>query len=209
MSSAVGLDSVNTRFKSGTAIVTVVLLWIAFTAIQAINLDDPAGTILFFAPGLLGIMILIRAGWRREECYLRLAPLSGAGFLALTAFLPLIAPILLSGNWVGLNWVSFLVYAPASAIAQELFFRGTLLPLLLKVLKAKPLFVVFVHSLLFAAWHIPLAALTAPLAGAVAVTVVTFFGGMAWGWQVQRDRTLVWAIVQHSLFLMAMSLFEW
>lgn len=32
---------------------------------------------------------------------------------------------------------------------------------------------------------------------------------MSWGWQVQRDRTAIWAMIQHSLFLMLMSLFAW
>jgi hypothetical protein len=29
--------------------------------------------------------------------------------------------------------------------------------------------------------------------------LVPFLCGIGWGWQVRRDRTVVWAMVQHSL----------
>jgi hypothetical protein len=52
--------------------------------------------------------------------------------------------------------------------------------------------------------------MTAPVAPApatFAVAVVTFLAGLGWGWQVQHDRTIVWTVAQHILFLMLMSLF--
>jgi hypothetical protein len=55
----------------------------------------------------------------------------------------------------------------------------------------------------------PVAFTTAPIAGAVAVILVTFIGGMIWGWQVQRDRTVAWAMGQNVLYLITMSLFVW
>jgi hypothetical protein len=39
------------------------------------------------------------------------------------------------------------------------------------------------------------------------IAAVLFIAGYGWGWQVHKDRTLVWAILQHSTFLIAMSLF--
>jgi membrane protease YdiL (CAAX protease family) len=209
MSPAAGYQALATRSRFRTAVAATIFLWAVFTAIHALDLDGPLGAILFFVPGLAGIGTLVLLGSGREDCYLRLAPLSRSGFIALAAFLPLLVPILLSGEWVGWGWLRVLVYAPASGIAQELFFRATLLPVFLMIFNGRPLFAVFLHSVVFALWHIPLAAMTAPMGGAIAVTIVTFAGGMAWGWQVQRDRTLVWAVSEHCLFLMAMELFEW
>jgi hypothetical protein len=39
--------------------------------------------------------------------------------------------------------------------------------------------------------------------------VVPFLGGLAWGWQVQRDQTVVWAMSAHILILIATSFFSW
>jgi hypothetical protein len=39
--------------------------------------------------------------------------------------------------------------------------------------------------------------------------VVTFLGGLAWGWQVHRDRIVAWTMVSHEALLMAMSFFTW
>jgi membrane protease YdiL (CAAX protease family) len=33
----------------------------------------------------------------------------------------------------------------------------------------------------------------------LAVLLVPFVCGLGWGWQVQRDRTVAWAMLQHSL----------
>ena len=44
---------------------------------------------------------------------------------------------------------------------------------------------------------------------AALIAMVLFAAGCGWGWQVQKDKTVVWAIGQHSLFLMLMSMFEW
>jgi membrane protease YdiL (CAAX protease family) len=209
VSPAAGCQSLATRDRCRTAVAATIFLWAVFTAIHALDLDSPLGSIVFFVLGLAGIGTLVVLGFGREDCYLRLALLSWSGFIALTAFLPLLVPILLSGEWVGWGWLRVLVYAPLSGIAQELFFRATLLPVFLMVFNGRPLFGVFLHSIVFALWHTPLAAMTAPLGGAMAVKIVTFAGGMACGWQVQRDKTLVWAMPEHCLFLMAMELFEW
>jgi thiol:disulfide interchange protein len=41
----------------------------------------------------------------------------------------------------------------------------------------------------------------------IAVAAVTFLAGLGWGWQVQHDKTIVWTLAQHILFLMLMSFF--
>ena len=209
MSPSVTCRALTTRPRIRTAAATAITLWVVFTVIYSLNLGGPLEAILFFIPGLLGISILILAGFEPKQCYLRVARISRAGLVVLAAFSVMLVPILLSGEWVGWNWLSVLIYAPASGIAQELFFRATMLPVFLMLLRGRPLLAVFLHSVLFAIWHVPLAFITAPVPGAVAVILVTFLGGMAWGWQTQRDGTLIWAVLQHCLFLMAMGLFEW
>jgi hypothetical protein len=47
------------------------------------------------------------------------------------------------------------------------------------------------------------------LPAALMVAIVLFLAGCGWGWQVQQDRTVVWAMLQHSLFHVLISLFEW
>lgn len=192
-----------------TAAAIVVLLWLAYTVIYTLHPTDELAAALEFIPGILGLGTLALAGFSRDECFLRAAPISRTGLALLGVFFIFLTPILLTGEWSGWNWKSALVFAPASGISQELFFRATLMPTLLKVLGGRTLLAVTVHSVLFAAWHMPVAFTTAPIAGAVAVILVTFIGGMIWGWQVQRDRTVAWAMGQHVLYLIAMSLFVW
>jgi membrane protease YdiL (CAAX protease family) len=190
-------------------VVIVLLLWAFYTTIYTLHPSDAISAFIELIPGILGVTILLVAGFTTEQCYLRLSPISKRGFLILAFFTIMLIPILMTGKWVGLSWMPVLVYAPLSGIAQELFFRASLLPVLIRVFGKKHLLAVFVHSLLFTLWHIPLAFTNAPLPGAIAVIIVTFIGGMVWGWQVQRDRTIYWALAQHITYLMIMSLFIW
>jgi membrane protease YdiL (CAAX protease family) len=185
------------------------LLWAGYTALVSLQLPDALSAFLELAPGVLGIGLLVYLGFSWRGCYLLPAPLSRKGALALGVFLPLLIPILVTGHWVGWSWMPALVYAPVSAIGQELFFRGTLLPAMIRVLPGRPRLAVCLQAVLFALWHLPLALATAPLPGVIAVTVVTFLGGVIWGWQVHHDRTLYWAMAQHVLYLVLMSLFVW
>ena len=201
------VDDRSSRVRS--ALIASLVLWAVFTAIHTLELDDPLNSILFFVPGVLGVAVLIYAlGYSPADLYLRVAPISRAGIAALAAFSPFLVPILLTGDWIGWNWTSVLIYAPASGISQELFFRATLLPVFVMFFRRKPLLAIVLHSLTFGLWHLPLALITDP-SGAAAITLVPLVGGLAWGWQVWRDKTVVWAMVHHTLFLMAMALFEW
>jgi membrane protease YdiL (CAAX protease family) len=118
--------------------------------------------------------------------------LLGVFVLSLAAILPV-------SNWQGWSWKAALVYAPAGGVSQELFFRAALLPALYLVLKKHAGLSLVAHSALFGLWHIGLLFLGAPLWAVLAVMLVPFIAGLGWGWQVQRDRTVVWAILQHSL----------
>ena len=189
--------------------IIILLLWAGYTTIFTFHPNDTISAIIEFIPGVIGIALLLTAGFTTEQCYLRLAPISKRGLLLLIVFTLALIPILMTGKWIGWSWLPGLIYAPASGISQELFFRSSLLPTVIYVFKEKRLVAVFIHAVLFTLWHVPLAIIQAPLPGAIAVTIVTFIGGVVWGWQVQRDKTVYWAMVQHVLYLMIMSLFIW
>jgi len=185
-------------------------LWAVYTVVYTLPLGDALSAGFELVPGILGLTILVVGiGFKPKECYLLARPISKKGLVLLMSFFVVLIPIMLTGRWVGWNWTSGLIYAPASGVAQELFFRASLLPIAIRLFKHNRLLAVFVQSALFAIWHIPLAFTTAPLAGAIAVVIVTFIGGMLWGWQVQRDRTVYWAMGQHIIYLILMSLFIW
>lgn len=180
------------------------LLWVSYTVLQTLfvtgNVSEPWLTFLGFAPGAVGIAVLMAAGQTKEQLFLQVAPLSRAGLLVLTGiFIFALAVVLPFGIWQGWNWVAALVYAPASGVSQELFFRAALLPAFLTVFKQRPQFALVLHSLLFSLWHIGPLFLGAPVWAVIAVMFVPFVCGIGWGWQVQRDRTVIWAMVQHSL----------
>jgi membrane protease YdiL (CAAX protease family) len=112
--------------------------------------------------------------------------------LALAALLPV-------GEWQGWNWTGALIYAPASGVSQELFFRVALRPGVQLALRKRARLALVGHSLLFGLWHIGPLFLGAPLWAVLAVMLVPFICGIGWGWQVQRDGTVIWAMVQHSM----------
>jgi hypothetical protein len=66
-----------------------------------------------------------------------------------------------------------------------------------------------VHSVFFLVWHLRTFTLLPSLPIALVVATVLFLAGTAWGYQVQRDGTILWSTAQHSLFLVVMSMFDW
>ena len=198
------------RLRLGFDAVIIFTLWIAYTAIYTFAPGGILSAGLDLIPGIAGVMVLtICAGFKLQECYLKPARISLKGLILLLLFLFALIPILLTSRWVGWDWKAGLLYAPASGIAQELFFRSSLLPVTMKVFKNNRLFGVLAQAVLFVVWHIPVAFMSAPLLGAIGVIVVTFIGGIVWGWQVQRDKTVYWALGQHIIYLMLMSAFIW
>jgi membrane protease YdiL (CAAX protease family) len=127
--------------------------------------------------------------------------LAGVFVFALAAILPF-------GVCVGWDWIASLVYAPAGAISQELFFRSTLLPTAERWLKRRPTAALLAHSALFGLWHIGPLFLGTPVPIVAAIMLVPFLSGLGWGWQVRRDRTVVWAMIQHSLIWVIGASFE-
>jgi len=182
----------------------VALLWVCYTALQTLfvtgYISELWSAIAGFAPGATGVFVLIAAGFTREQLFLRKTSLSRSGLVILAViFLLALAVVLPFGRWQGWNWMAALVYAPASGISQELFFRAVLLPAFLMAFKRQPRLALILHSLLFGLWHIGPLFLGAPVWAVIAVMVVPFVCGIGWGWQVQRDRTVLWAMLQHSL----------
>jgi membrane protease YdiL (CAAX protease family) len=191
------------RLRAGVAI--VVLLWLVYTTLQTLmtvgTVDQGMYAVVGFIPGILAVGVLLAAGLSREECYLQPAPLSGKGLAVLVAIFVLAsATVLPVGVWQGWDWLAALVYAPASGISQELFFRSALLPAMMVLFPGRPGLSLLAHSLLFGLWHIGPLFLGAPLWVVLAIMFVPFVCGIGWGWQVRRDGTVVWAMIQHSLF---------
>jgi membrane protease YdiL (CAAX protease family) len=181
-----------------------------YTALDVLSLPEPLFALLAFIPGTTSLGALALAGLTRPGLNLRLARISGVGLAALAATTILLLPILGSSTtWLGWRWVPALVYAPASGIAQELYFRSALLPGLEHALKGRRLLSLVVHAAIFVGFHVRTFRALPSLPLGVLVAAVLFLAGCGWGWQVQRDRTVLWAMLQHSLFLMLMSLVDW
>jgi len=186
------------------AIGIVALLWIGYTALQTLfvtgYVTEPWSAILGFVPGAIGVAVLIAAGLTREQLFLRISPLSRKGFAVLAGiFVFGLAVVLPFGSWQGWNWMAALVYAPASGVSQELFFRSVLFPALLLGLKDRPRLALILHSILFGLWHMGPFFMGAPIWAASAIVLVPFVCGLGWGWQVKHNRTVLWAMIQHTL----------
>src|SRR4030042_639097 len=183
----------------------MLFLWLLYTLVYTLPFDNNLEAILEALAGVLGIVILLAMGVTRQDLYLQVQSISKRGWIALgLATLALIGPLATS-PWVGVRWLPLLVYAPLSGITQELFFRASLLPAIQRLCGGKTWSSLVLHAVLFGLWHVPLAYLAAPISPWVAVLalfVVTSLAGLAWGWQVQHDRTVVWTMLHHSLLLM-------
>lgn len=198
------------RFPFIAALVITLAMAIAYTVLDTLQPQEPILSILAFIPGAVSLAALFAAGLTRADTNLRLARLSWPGAGVLAAVTVLMLPILGSStSFIGWQWLPALVYAPASGIAQELYFRSSLLPALERVLPGRRTIALLLHSAIFIGFHYRTFQALPSVGVAVLVAVVLFAAGCGWGWQVQRDRTVVWAMVQHSLFLMLMSMFGW
>jgi hypothetical protein len=198
------------RLPFAVSLAVTLSMAVVYTVLDVIQPAEPLLSLLAFIPGVISIIMLLAAGLTRNELNLRLARLSLPGLGALAAVIILLLPILgSSSSWVGWQWLPALVYGPTSGIAQELYFRASLLPALERAFKGKKTLALFVHSAIFVGFHFRTFQALPSLPMALLVTVVLFLAGCAWGWQVQRDRTVVWSMLQHSLFLALMSMFDW
>ena len=190
--------------RARIAVALVVLLLLPYTWYFAVDPDGFAGAVLELVPGVVGVGLLLAAGLRRGDCFLRLGRPSRSGLVALAAVTLLLLPILASGSWAGWSWAGVLFYAPLGGVAQELYFRASLLPALLLAVDRAPV-ALALHAVLFMLWHLR-TMLEMPRPLALVTAAVLSAAGLGWGWQTMRDRTVVWAMVQHTSFLMPMTL---
>lgn len=194
----------------GSALAITLTMGVLITVVDVLQPSEPLLSILAFIPGLISIAALSASGLSLDKRYLTLRWISAPGLLALAITTILLLPILGSSTeWCGWKWLPALVYAPASAIAQEIYFRGSLLPALEQALRGKKIAALLLHAVVFVGYHFRTFRSVTSVPIAVLIAVVLFAAGCGWAWQVQKDRTVVWAIGQHSLFLMLMSMFEW
>jgi hypothetical protein len=210
MTSQPSLKAAPTLIPFHLAMLLTLAMAFSYTVLDTLQPPEPGLSLLAFAPGGISLLALAGAGLSRKQLHLRVASLSRPGFATLGAVTLLLLPILGSNTgWTGWRWLPALVDAPASGIAQELYFRSSLLPGLERVFGGRKTVALLVHSGIFIGFHfrtfqsIPSIPLILPVAG------VLFLAGCGWGWQVQHDRTVVWAMLQHSLFLVLMSMFNW
>jgi hypothetical protein len=193
----------RTRIKPAVAAACVILLWLAYTVLQTLSVmgvvDETLAPILSFVPGVIGVGVLLGAGLSTEDCYLRFHRLSWRGLWVLVAVMAFaLAAILPVSVWQGWSWRAALIRAPASGVSQELFFRSALLPAMDLLVKDRRRTALIVHAVLFGLWHIGPLFVGAPIWAVIAVMLVPFLSGLGWAWQVQHDRTVVWAMIQHS-----------
>jgi hypothetical protein len=178
----------------------VVALWLPYTALNML-FPSPALTYSFGLVFATCALVTLRlAGFSRQELYLVTALPSrqgGALLLALMLFIPL---ALLAGRGQAWHPLDALVYAPLSGVAQELYFRSALLPVLLRRYPARPWLALSLQALAFALWHAR-AFRVAPPAQAIGALLLLCGAGLLWGWQVRRDGTVLYAAAQHTLFL--------
>ena len=202
--------SSQARIPFGTALAVTLAMAAVYTMLDVLELPEPVFALLAFIPGAISLIALRGAGLSRAELNLRLAWISLPSLAALTATSILLLPILGSSTvWLGWRWVAALVYAPASGIAQEMYYRSALLPGLEHAFNGHRTLSLFAHAAVFVGFHVRTFLAVPSLPLALVVAAVLFLAGCGWGWQVQRDRTMVWAMLQHSLFLMLMSMVDW
>lgn len=191
-------------------LVPILVFWLCFTVLFALYLPEPYASLLAFFPGIAGVGVLLWSGLSPRDCYLTLKIPSRAGALLLTlltlAMLPVAWSGLVAGGWAGLDGWQLLVFAPASGIAQELYFRSSLLPALERVFNRRQ--ALLGSSALFALFHIGMLRV-APIWAVSSALGLTFIIGLGWGWQVQRDRSVLWAMAHHALLQMILRLFAW
>jgi len=218
-------DSRPARYK---LLPSLLLLWFGYTALFALYIPEPAGALLGFIPGLLGTALLCgfklpfpnarrlssdtsSTSWG-ATCFLRFAPLSRVGLAVMAGMLLLMIPVIISGlqesGWIGWDWVSVLVFALASGVSQELFFRSALLPGLLLQYPGRPKLALLLQALLFALFHAGMFTV-APPSAALCAMLVTFLAGLGWGYQVYRDQTVLWAMLHHAFLQVILRGFAW
>jgi membrane protease YdiL (CAAX protease family) len=190
----------RTRLSFPIAARFVVALWLPYAVLNTV-FPSPALTYalgLVFAACALAALRLAGLTW--ADLFLRAAWPSRTGGALLLILLLFIPAVLLAGRGQAWQPLDALVYAPLSGIGQELYFRAALLPVLLRRYPGRPQLALILQALAFALWHARAFRVVPPVQASGAVLLL-FVAGLLWGWQVRHDRTMLYAAVQHTLFL--------
>jgi membrane protease YdiL (CAAX protease family) len=173
----------------------VIALWLPYTLL---NLFFP-GPALTYALGLvIALLALILLKLAHVPAVGIYPQIPSQGSIVALAILMLFIPFaLLIGRGQPWEWLGDMVYAPASALGQELYFRSALLTALGSRGSRRA---ILLQAALFALWHAR-AFRVVPAWEALLVLLGTFVAGLLWGWQVRRDNTTFYAFIQHLLFL--------
>jgi hypothetical protein len=177
------------------AVRIVIALWVPYLLL---NLFFP-GPALTYALGLAIALLALSS--------LKLARIPAVGIyphipsresMVALAILALFIPFaLLIGRGQPWDWLGNMVYAPASALGQEVYFRSALLTASGPYGSRRA---ILLQATLFALWHAR-AFRVVPAWEALFVLLGTFVAGVVWGWQVRRDSTTFYAFIQHLVFL--------
>ena len=178
----------------------VIALWLPYTALNTIFPGPVVTYGLGLALAILGLALLHFAGVSLRECFVRLAPLSRQGALLLLILLPVLTVAWFADRLQPWSPLDDLIYAPASALAQELYFRASLLVALTMVFRGRKHVALLLQAILFGLWHLRAFA-TVPLAPATCIILATTVAGIVWGLQARRDGTMAYAAAEHALFL--------
>ncbi len=198
------------NFPFTAALVVTLVMSLMLTSIDVLQPAEPIFAILSLTPGLISVIVLLLSGLCLSDLYLRFGRISPQGLLSLGAVTVLLLPILISSTgFSGWKWLPALVYAPASGIGQELYYRAALLPALEKAFNGRKGTALLSQAVIFVGYHFRTFRSVPTVPIGILVALVLFLAGWGWAWQVQRDKTIVWAVGQHSLFLIVMSMFEW
>jgi hypothetical protein len=188
----------------------MLLLWLVYTVIYTLPIPDVLAALLHLLPGFAAVAFLRASGFSSNECHLVMHRPSVKGISALALVTLALAGPILTSAFVGFSPLAVFLLAPASAFAQELYFRACLLPAMHRALPGRPAAANLTHAALFALWHVPKALIYSPinpLVGALMIATVTGVAGFGWGWQVRHDGTISWSTLHHWLLLSVMSLF--
>jgi hypothetical protein len=182
------------------------VVWHALVVLLALpyallNFSFP-GPLLTYSLGLgialLSVLLLYRAGVRLTNPFRTTLP-SLRGGLLLTIpllYLPAAAAIGRSQPVGG----SELLFGVCSGVAQELYFRYSLIVGLEELLPRHIPIVLGLQAALFGLWHARAFAVVGVLP-ALAVVGGTAIAGLLWGLEAHRDRTILYAAAEHSLLL--------
>jgi membrane protease YdiL (CAAX protease family) len=198
------------KFNIRWARLIILFLWAIYTALQILFLDQPIVDLIGFLSGIVAILVLLASGFSLADCYLKWSLISKKGlFLYIAIVILWLGIVLPTGGNPHWDWQSLFIFAPATSVAQEIFVRSALLPTLILACKGNFRHGLLLHSILFGIWHMGVFTTNAPIGAAFFVVLVPTLISLAWGWQVHRDGTVVWAILQHTILQIIMRLFTW